>query len=562
MKKIITLLCFIFVLGTSFAQITIDGDMLDWATINPLDTGLPAESYGLVQDQTYIDFNLKHVYIAHDSANVYCRIDLDDAANFNNFYNFTNPPVFEMYFDTEIGDTTGFDWGWWNNAYNYYINLAPTLHPDSTNKYAELYLYTGGRMPTYLPGEFVLLATVPMAISNENNQLEFSVPRNLINFGSEFRPWIYSVGDFQWDLGASQLPLEGGASMLKYDFWYGGSVYQHQGDQIVSDIVIDGDLLDWVQAGIQPADVGACAEELGDMPTGPEFDVQDIYMTSDSTYLYVRIDINPAATFAGIYNNYTNSSAFQLFFEVNWGDTTGLGYGGFWRLPVDYLVDLSAALHPDSTGNEVPVWKYIADWPGAFEEFAEVPDVFATFAKNTEDNVVEIAIPRAGINAGTDVRPWLYVVGDEIWDNEEYVPNPVREGWGGADGEFYAINYNFMSGPSVHRIGDNAVTSVEDYYNPAKVDGFGLVSNFPNPFNPTTTIEFNLQESGLVKVEVYDILGSKVATLIDNQDLSAGQKRLVWNGKNDNGVQMVSGAYIYKITSGKFSVSKKMMLLK
>ena len=219
-------------------------------------------------------------------------------------------------------------------------------------------------------------------------------------------------------------------------------------------------------------------------------------------------------------------------------------------------------LHPDSTGNEVPVWKYIADWPGAFEEFVEVPGVFATFAKNTEDNVVEIAIPRAGINAGTDVRPWLYVVGDEIWDNEEYVPNPVREGWGGADGEFYAINYNFMNGPTVHRIGDNAVTSVEDYYNPAKVDGFGLVSNFPNPFNPTTTIEFNLQESGLVKVEVYDILGSKVATLIDNQDLSAGQKRLVWNGKNDNGVQMVSGAYIYKITSGKFSVSKKMMLLK
>ncbi len=329
MRKIITLLCFIFVLGTSYAQITIDGDMLDWAGIDPLDTDLPAESYGQVPVQTYVDFNLQHVYIAHDSANVYCKIDLDDAANFNNFYNFSNPPVFEMYFDTEIGDTTGFDWGWWNNAYNYYVNLAPTLHPDSINKYAELYFYTGGRMPTYLPGEFVLLALVPMGINSENNQLEFSVPRDLVNFGSEFRPWIYSVGDFQWTDGASQLPVEGGASMLKYDFWYGGSVYQHQGDQIVSDIVIDGDLLDWVSAGIQPADIDACAEELGDMPTGPEFDVQDIYFTSDSTYLYVRVDINPAATFAGIYNNYANSSAFQLFFNVNWGDTTGLGYGGF-----------------------------------------------------------------------------------------------------------------------------------------------------------------------------------------------------------------------------------------
>jgi len=562
MRKIITLLCFIFVLGTSYAQITIDGDMLDWAGIDPLDTGLPAESYGQVPVQTYVDFNLQHVYIAHDSANVYCKIDLDDAANFNNFYNFSNPPVFEMYFDTEIGDTTGFDWGWWNNAYNYYVNLAPTLHPDSINKYAELYFYTGGRMPTYLPGEFVLLALVPMGINSENNQLEFSVPRDLVNFGSEFRPWIYSVGDFQWTDGASQLPVEGGASMLKYDFWYGGSVYQHQGDQIVSDIVIDGDLLDWVGAGIQPADIDACAEELGDMPTGPEFDVQDIYFTSDSTYLYVRVDINPAATFAGIYNNYANSSAFQLFFNVNWGDTTGLGYGGFWRLSVDYMVDLSAALHPDSTGNEVPVYKYIADWAGAFEEFSPLEGVFAMFAKNTEDNVVEIAIPRAGINAGTDVRPWLYVVGDEIWDNEEYVPNPVREGWGGGDGEFYAINYNFMSGPTVHRLGDFTVTSVDDNYNASSIDGFGLVSNFPNPFNPSTTIDFTLAEQGVVKVEVYDIIGSKVATLIDNQELSAGQKRLVWNGKNDNGIQMVSGAYIYRISSGKLSISKKMMLLK
>ncbi len=561
MKRIITLLCFISVFATSYAQITIDGDMLDWAGINPLDTGLPPESYGQVPVQTYVDFNLQHVYITHDSANVYCKIDLDDAANFNNFYNFSNPPVFEMYFDTEIGDTTGFDWGWWNNAYKYYINLAPTLHPDSLVKYAELYFYTGGRIPTYLPGEFVLLALVPMGINSENNQLEFSVPRDLINFGSEFRPWIYSVGDFQWTDGSSQLPVEGGASMLKYDFWYGGSVYQHQGDQIVSDIVIDGDLLDWVGAGIQPVDVGACAEELGDMPTGPEFDVKDIYFTSDSTYLYVRVDIDPNATFAGMYN-YSNPPVFQLYIDVNWGDTTGLGWGGFYRLPVDYMVNLSAALHPDSSGNEVIVQRYIGDYNGAFEVYMDIEGVNAMFAKNTEDNVVEIAIPRSGINAGTDIRPYLYIVGDENWDNEEYVPNPVREGWGGADGEFYAINYNFRSGPTVHRLGDITVTSVDDNYNTSTVDGFGLVSNFPNPFNPTTTIEFTLPEQGIIKVEVFDILGSKIATLIENQELSAGQKKLIWNGKNDNGIQMVSGAYLYRISSGKFSISKKMMLLK
>lgn len=557
MKKIYTLMCFVFLLGSAHAQIVIDGDMLDWAGIEPLDTGLPSESYGVVGDPQYSDFNIRHFYVTHDSLNVYCRIDLDPTANFNNFYNFENPPVFEVYFDTEIGDTTGFDWGWWNNAYNYYMNLAPTLHPDSLNKYVELYRYTGARIPTYVEGEFVWLMNAPMAINNDNNQLEFSVPREMINFGSEFRPWVYSVADFQWDLGSSQLPLEGGASMLKYDFWYGGSVYQHQGTQIVSDITIDGDLLDWVAAGIQPADVGECAEELGDMPTGPEFDVKDMYLTSDSTYLYVRIDIDPTATFAGMYNNYTNSPVFQLFFEVNWGDTTGLGYGGFWRLPVDYMVDLSAALHPDSTGNEVPVYRYIADWPGAYEEFAEVEGAIATFAKNTEDNVVEIAVPRSVINAGTDIRPWLYVVGDDNWDNEEYCPNPIIEGYD----KYYSIDYNFMSGPSVHRLGDMSVVSVRHENVNKPVEGFGLVSNYPNPFNPTTTIEFNLTQRTKVKVEIFDILGSKVATLM-NRELDAGQQRLVWNGKNDRGVQMVSGTYIYRISSDKYSVSNKMMLIK
>jgi hypothetical protein len=555
MKKFFTLMSFILFLGSACAQITIDGDMLDWAGIDPLDTGLPPESYGVVSDPQYSDFNVRHIYVTHDSANVYCRIDLDPTANFDNFFNFENAPVFEMWLSTEIGDTTGLDWGWWNNAYNYDIDLSTTLHPDSINKYGNLYYYTGGRMFT---GTLVFLTTVPMAINNDNNQLEFSLPRNMINFGSEFRPMMYSVGNYAWGTGESQLPLEGGASMLKYDFWYGGSVYQHQGDQIVSDITIDGDLLDWVAAGIQPADVGQCAEELGDMPTGPEFDVQDFYLTSDSTDIYIRIDIDPTATFAGMYNNYPNPPAFQLMFEVNWGDTTGLGYGGFWRLPVDYMVDLSAALHPDSVGNEVPVYKYVADWAGAYEEFQPVEGAIATFAKNTEDNVVEIAVPRTVINAGTDIRPWLYVVGDDNWDNEEYVPNPITQN----SDIYYSIDYNFISGPSVHRLGDMSVVSVKDEYNNSKVKGFGLVSNYPNPFNPTTTIEFSLPERATVKVEVFDILGRKVSTLINNQELNAGQQRLIWNGKNDNGIQMVSGAYIYRISSDKFSVSRKMMLIK
>ncbi|MGD8780837.1 MAG: T9SS type A sorting domain-containing protein [Ignavibacteria bacterium] len=559
MKDLFTVLTLFFLIcKVSFAQIEIDGDMLDWVGIEPLDQGDAEEAVGEIPQ--YPDFDLKHLYITHDANNVYVKIDLNGTASFDNFYNFDNPPVFEFYMDTEIGDTTGFDWGWWNLAMNYYVDIVTTLHPDSTEKYGTLYIYNGNRNPTWAEGEFVEITKVPMAVNDDKNSLEFSVPKESVNFGSEFRPWVYSVGNEEWTDGADHLPDAGAEYMLKFDFWYGGSVYQHNGTEIETDIEIDGALLDWV--GLNPVDVDEISEETGDMPTGIEFDLKDIYVTSDSNNLYVRIDLDPTATFAGMYTNYTNPPAFQLNFDVNWGDTTGLGYGGFWELAVDYMVDLSSALNPDSTATEVPVNRYIADWAGAFEEFVPIEGVFASFAKNDEDNIVEIAIPRTGINVDTDVRPWIYVVGDENWDNEEYFPNTIYEGWGG-EGEFYALNYNFVTGPSVHKIYDSqTVTDVDDVDDKILLPGFGLVSNYPNPFNPSTTITFSVSKYETINVAVYDILGRKIATLINNEEMHPGHKLIKWQGKDDSGNTVSSGVYFYSISSPSNSIVKKMMLMK
>ena len=565
MKKLFTIIAVLAIYSVSFAQIEIDGDMLDWANIAPLDRDQVAEPIGDVPSADYHDFDLKHLYITHDSANVYVRIDIADDASFDNFYNFDNPPVFEFYMDTEIGDTTGFDWGWWNNAYNYYINLASTLNPDSTVKYAELYKYNGGRIPTWAEGEFELIATIPMAVNDDANAMEFAIPRNLVNFGPEFRPWVYSVGNFQWADGADQLPTEGGAYMLRYDFWEGEdmAVVQAQGDQIDNQISIDGDMLDW--ANIPAADTGEIAEEIGDMPTGPEFDLKDIYTTSDSNNFYIRIDINPAGTFSGMYTNYANAPAFQLFFNVNWGDTTGLGYEGFWPLAVDYMVDLSTALNPDSTNNQIPIYYYAADWAGAYENFLEVPDAYATFAVNDDDNSVEISVPRTAINAGTDIMPWVYVVGDENWDNEEYFPNTAVQGWNDDDPPVYfALDYNFISGNSIKKIADNAlITGVEDeVVDYSKVKGFGLVANYPNPFNPSTIITFQLSHSQNITLDVFNTLGQKVATLINNKVIAPGTNQVRWNGKDASGNSVSTGVYLYRISSPNYTITKKMLLLK
>lgn len=85
---------------------------------------------------------------------------------------------------------------------------------------------------------------------------------------------------------------------------------------------------------------------------------------------------------------------------------------------------------------------------------------------------------------------------------------------------------------------------------------FKLEQNFPNPFNPTTTIQYQLPAEARVTLKVYDILGSEVATLV-NEVQEAGYKEVQFNGIN-----IASGMYIYRLTSGKFSSIKKMMLVK
>lgn len=85
---------------------------------------------------------------------------------------------------------------------------------------------------------------------------------------------------------------------------------------------------------------------------------------------------------------------------------------------------------------------------------------------------------------------------------------------------------------------------------------FELNQNYPNPFNPSTSISFTVAKTGMVKLQVFNILGQKVATLV-NQELAAGNHKVNFNASN-----LVSGVYIYMIKSGDFTATKKMMLLK
>ena len=77
---------------------------------------------------------------------------------------------------------------------------------------------------------------------------------------------------------------------------------------------------------------------------------------------------------------------------------------------------------------------------------------------------------------------------------------------------------------------------------------FYLRPNYPNPFNPSTTIEFALKEPGLVRLTVFNVLGQKIATLYNDKLLGVGIHRTNWNGKNDFGIDQASGIYFLRMT--------------
>jgi hypothetical protein len=112
----------------------------------------------------------------------------------------------------------------------------------------------------------------------------------------------------------------------------------------------------------------------------------------------------------------------------------------------------------------------------------------------------------------------------------------------------------YVNSDTVHFVVGNPVSNDDTYDNiPLR---FELSQNYPNPFNPTTVIKFATPKAGMVNLAVYNLLGQKVAELI-NREVSAGYHNVTFDAS-----KLSSGIYIYKLNAGKFTASKKLMLLK
>jgi hypothetical protein len=103
-------------------------------------------------------------------------------------------------------------------------------------------------------------------------------------------------------------------------------------------------------------------------------------------------------------------------------------------------------------------------------------------------------------------------------------------------------------------------TSADNEKNFTQPDQFSLQQNYPNPFNRSTTIKYSIPTSEFVSLKVFDVLGNEVATLV-NEEKPAGVYEVEFRSSVGN-VQLASGIYFYRLTSGSFVETKKMQLLK
>jgi hypothetical protein len=167
----------------------------------------------------------------------------------------------------------------------------------------------------------------------------------------------------------------------------------------------------------------------------------------------------------------------------------------------------------------------------------------ATMMSSMHDGVIRIELASASaLNAD---GPLFQITFQAVEDVKGHVQSPIA---------FTKFDVNEMDMKSQTLNGEINITG--------KPTSFGLDQNYPNPFNPSTTISYQVPDDGLqVKIVVYNMTGQLVRTLVDANQ-RAGEYKVVWDGRSDNGQQVSTGLYFFRMRANNFVSVKKMLLVK
>ena len=110
--------------------------------------------------------------------------------------------------------------------------------------------------------------------------------------------------------------------------------------------------------------------------------------------------------------------------------------------------------------------------------------------------------------------------------------------------------------------GGTGLSTVRDPSNPMIPENITLEQNYPNPFNPYTKIKFKIEQSGPVRLSIFNVLGQEVRILVSNRKMDMGYYTELWDGKDNHGIYVPTGNYFYRIEQNGAIRNKKMVLLK
>jgi hypothetical protein len=155
---------------------------------------------------------------------------------------------------------------------------------------------------------------------------------------------------------------------------------------------------------------------------------------------------------------------------------------------------------------------------------------------------------------------WCYFDGQELLGCPVYDTSEDRIG-SGKFGVYVFQNGYPLAGYYDNIFVNSLVSSVEDNSSGTIPTIMILEQNYPNPFNPETQISYQLATSGYISLNIYDLLGREIKTLV-SEDQASGNYSVSWNGRDESGNIVPSGIYLYSLKAGNFIQSKKMIMMK
>jgi hypothetical protein len=250
--------------------------------------------------------------------------------------------------------------------------------------------------------------------------------------------------------------------------------------------------------------------------------------------------------------------------------------GSFWAGPLPYDTGANASNHPHAQG---VTWNWVTPWASMVEEvkpIAGMPSGYRCVSSRDDEyegvSPDHLAINALGASLGAAPQPLgraivtiTFAVTEQPGQFEidtscfttalqtltmiDGRSSPVDHGPGGTDEVVFTKGVITIASPGGILEADDTV--------PAEYE---LAQNYPNPFNAGTHIEFSLPQPGIVRLEVFDILGRSVITLVDGPK-NAGRQQAFWNGEDYRGERVGSGIYFYRLAVGDRLQMRKMLLL-